>query len=84
VNVINASELLLQAQGISRRNYERFCSDTEARTTELFEGIKSDLRRHGISLRFLELNGHWKELSAPKFLVLPEEHYHRLISRSRG
>jgi hypothetical protein len=35
-------------------------------------------------LRFLGLDGRWKELNPPRFLALPEDHYHRLIKGSRG
>jgi hypothetical protein len=54
----------MQAQGISRRNYERLPAQIKLKITELFDEIKNDLHRYGVSLRFLGLNGRWKELFA--------------------
>ena len=47
------------------------------------EDIK-ELLRPRFSLRFLELDGRWKDLNPPRFLTLSEGHYQRLIMGSRG
>lgn len=73
----------MPAKGLTRRDYERLPSDTKAKAAELFAGIKTDLRRR-FSLRFLSLDARWDDLSAWKFLALPEDHYIRLIKGSKG
>ena len=73
----------MKSPGISRRNYERLPSETKARLIALLEDIKKELRPR-FSLRFLQLDGRWKDLNPPRFLALPEDHYHRLIKGSRG
>jgi hypothetical protein len=73
----------MQAQGISRRNYERLPPETKSKITELFDEIRTDLQHYGISLRFLGLGGRWKQLNAPRFLAFPESHYRILISGSK-
>jgi hypothetical protein len=73
----------MQTQGISRRDYERLATETKLRIAESFDEIKGQLRRCGFSLRFLGMNGRWEDLTAPRFLALPEDHYRRLIMGSK-
>jgi len=73
----------MKSLGISRRDYERLPSETKVRVIALLEDIKKELRPR-FSLRFLQLDGRWKDLNPPRFLALPEDHYHRLIKGSKG
>jgi hypothetical protein len=73
----------MQTHGISRGDYERLPQDTKSEIEKLFDEIKGELRHCGFSLRFLGSDGHWKKLTAPKFLAHSEEHYCRLIMGSK-
>jgi hypothetical protein len=69
--------------GISRRDYERLPTDTKLKAISMLEGIKTELRRRGFSLRFLGHNGRWENLTPPVFVAFPEVYYERLIEGSR-
>lgn len=62
---------------------ERLSSETKSQAVVLLEEIKALLRPR-FSLRFLGLDGRWKDLNPPRFLTLSEDHYERLIRGSRG
>ena len=73
----------MQTRGISRRNYERLPQETRSKIEKLLDEIKDELRHRGFSLRFLGVDGLWKDLAAPRFFSQSEEHYHHLIMGSK-
>jgi hypothetical protein len=73
----------MRNSGISRRDYERLSPETKEKAVMLFESLKTELRAQGFSLRFLDLDGRWKELAAPTFLSKSQDDYSRLIRGSK-
>jgi hypothetical protein len=73
----------MQTRGISRGDYERLPQETKSKITESFADIKSQLQHCGFSLRFLGVDGRWKDLAPPRFFSQSEEHYHHLIMGSK-
>jgi hypothetical protein len=69
--------------GISRRDYERLPEDIKIKVVDLFESLKVELQHHGFSLNFLGHDGRWKNLTAWRFVSLPEDHYLRLVKGSK-
>jgi hypothetical protein len=69
--------------GISRRDFERLPPETKTQVERVLAEMRPRLEAH-FSLRFLGLDGRWKDLTAWKFLAQPEEHYERLIRGSKG
>jgi hypothetical protein len=69
--------------GVSRRDYERLPPNIKIEAATLFEVVKVQLRHRGFSLIFLGHDGRWKDLTAWRFLALPEDHYHRLVRGSK-
>ena len=77
------TEILMHSIELTHRDYERLPPEVKTKATIILEQLKSDLRKHQFSLRFLGHDGQWKDLTPWKFFALSENHYRRQIAGAK-
>jgi hypothetical protein len=76
-------EISMHSVELTYRDYDRLPLEVKTKATIILEQLKTDLRKHQFSLRFLGHDGQWKDLTPWKFFALSENHYRRQIAGAK-